>query len=452
MQMNPTGGLLNVVWSALRSVGRLRPRLPVFGLRRELKLADLVLIGIGGTIEASIFVLIAPGAVIAGKLLPISFILGGILAFAVALIYAEVATNMPAEGADLRFIFKAFTSDLWAFITSWLVILGDLAYFTLNLLGLAFYVRAIIPINHLVFAVVVLLAVTAANLRGVKRISLVESAITILLLFFFAVFIGWVFFNNFNSLLPAEPVVDGINLYSLGTILAGTALIYTTFIGYEDITSIAGEVRQPHKVLPKALIFTVVITTLLYVAISFLATQVVPIEQLKTSESPLLLLAKISNIPIFLITITAVLAILSTIVVALLVASRKLYALSQEGYMKNSFGSLNQRGIPTNAILFCSVIVLGLLFTNSIKFVAYLGNSVYLVGVIATTIALVIMKRKDKSFGRWFKVPFFPLVPVLVISFSALVLIFVERGAIMYMILWAAAGGVVYFSTKLLKA
>jgi len=451
MQMNSFRSL-DIVWSALRSVGRLRPKLTFFGLRRELKLTDLILIGIGGTIEASIFVLIAPGAAIAGKLLPVSFILGGILAFAVALIYAEVATNMPAEGADLRFIFKAFTSDLWAFITSWLVILGDLAYFALNLLGLAFYVRAIIPINHLVFAVVVLLAVTAANLRGVKRISLVESAITILLLFFFAVFIGWVFFNNFNSLLPAEPVVDGINLYSLGTILAGTALIYTTFIGYEDITSVAGEVRQPHKVLPKALIFTVVITTLLYVAISFLATQVVPIEQLKTSESPLLLLAKISNIPIFLITITAVLAILSTIVVALLVASRKLYALSQEGYMKNSFGSLNQRGIPTNAILFCSVIVLGLLFTNSIKFVAYLGNSVYLVGVIATTIALVIMKNKDKNFGRWFKVPFFPLVPILVTSLSMLVLIFVERGALIYVLAWAVVGGVVYFSTKLLKA
>src|SRR4030042_998551 len=165
MRITPLRGL-DVAWSVLCSISRLRPKLPVFGLRRELKLADLVLIGIGGTIEASIFVLIAPGAAIAGKLLPVSFILGGILAFAVALIYAEVATNMPAEGADLRFIFKAFASDLWAFITSWLVILGDLACLALNLLGLAFYVRAIIPVNHLVFAVVVLLAGRVGNLRG----------------------------------------------------------------------------------------------------------------------------------------------------------------------------------------------------------------------------------------------------------------------------------------------
>ncbi|OGY23715.1 MAG: hypothetical protein A2172_00110 [Candidatus Woykebacteria bacterium RBG_13_40_15] len=449
--MNPLRNL-DVVWSALRSVGRLRPKFPVFGLRRELKLFDLVLIGVGSTISASIFVLIAPGAAIAGKLLPISFVLGGILAFAVALIYAEVATNMPAEGADLRFIFKAFASDLWAFITSWLVILGDLACLALNLLGLAFYVRAIIPINHLVFAVVVLLAVTVANLRGVKRASLIESVVAILLLFSLAVFIGWVFSNNFGNLLPSVPVTGTGDLHVFGTILAGTALIYASFIGYEDITSIAGEVRQPHKVLPKALVFTVIITTLLYLAVSFLAVQVVPISQLKTSESPLLFLAKMSNIPTLLVTISAILAILSTVVVTLLVASRKLYALSQEGYLKNWFGKLNRWGAPAQTVIFCSAVTLVLLFTNSIKFVAYLGNSVYLVGVIATTIALVIMKRKDKSFGRWFKVPFFPLVPVLVISFSALVLVFVERGAIMYMILWAVAGGVVYFSTKLLKA
>ena len=435
---------MQLIQRAVNSLSKLRvPR-----LKKELGLTDLILIGVGGTIEASIFVLIAPGAAIAGRLLPLSFALGGILALAVALIYAEVSTSMPTEGADLRFIFKSFTSDLWSFITAWLVILGDLAYFALNLLGLALYVKAIFPINHLVFAAAVLLIVTIVNLRGVKRISSVEGIITMTLLFFFAVFIGWVAFNNFPGLQLASPIGEAVNLHTLGTILAGTALIYTTFIGYEDITSVAGEVREPRKILPKALILTVVITACLYLVISFLAVQIVPIHQLKTSESPLLLLAQKSNVPTILVTLTAILAILSTIVVALLVASRKLFALSQEGYLKNWFGKVNRRGVPTWSILFCSVVAAMLLLTNSIKLVAYLGNSVYLVGIIATTLALIIMRNKDKGFDRWFRVPFFPILPILVIIVAAVILIFIEREAILYMFLWAVGGGLLYLFTK----
>jgi len=137
-------------------------------LKKELGFKDLVLIGLGATIEASIFVLIAPGAEIVGKYLPISFILGGALALGVALVYSEIATNLPEEGADLRFIFKSFSSDIWAFITSWLVILGDLSYLALNLLGLTVYLKTFLPINQLAFSIIILLAITVLNLRGIK--------------------------------------------------------------------------------------------------------------------------------------------------------------------------------------------------------------------------------------------------------------------------------------------
>ena len=232
-------------------------------LKKELGLTDLILIGVGSTVEASIFVLLAPGTVIAGKYLPFSFVLGGILALAVALIYSEVATNMSVEGADLRFIFKSFASDLWAFVISWLVILGDLAYFTLNLLGLAIYLGAFLPINRLVFAVVVLVAMIILNLRGIKRVSVFEHVATLLLLFFLAVFVGWIFFNKLGNWGTVDFDVGDLNFHVLLAIIAGTSLIYTTFIGYEDITSVAGEVKNPHKDIPRALIWTVIITTVL---------------------------------------------------------------------------------------------------------------------------------------------------------------------------------------------
>ena len=430
------------------SLSNLRPP----GLRRELGLFDLILIGVGSTIEGSIFVLLAPGAAIAGVYLPFSFLLGAILALAVAFIYSEVAANMPKEGADLRFIFASFSADLWAFVTSWLVILGDLAYFVLNLLGLSIYVGAFLPINQLTFAVVVLIAMAILNLRGVKRVNALERIVTILLLFFLAIFVGWIFFNQFGTWSFSGLGMAEFDTNVIFSIVAGTALIYSAFIGYEDVTSVAGEVKNPHQVIPKALIATVFITSSIYLLLSFLAVHTIPLSELQNSKTPVLLLAKVNNIPTLLVTISALFAILSTLIVSLLVASRKLFALSQEGYLKGWFGRLNSRGAPTFAVLFCSLVSLLLLITSSVKFVAYLGNSVYLVGIIATTAALIIMRRRDKNFGRWFRTPFFPFLPILVIAFSAFVLFFVEREALLYVVGWALLGGLIYYSKKLLKA
>ncbi len=153
-----------------------------------------------------------------------------------------------------------------------------------------------------------------------------------------------------------------------------------------------------------------------------------------------------------MVTIAAFFAILSTLIVSLLVASRKLFALSQEGYLEKWFGRLNRWGTPTLAVVFCGFVALLLLITGSVKFVAYLGNSVYLVGVIATTWALIVMRRKDPGFGRWFRAPFFPLLPIAVIALSAFILIFVEKEAILYGIIWAVAGGLIYFFTKGIKS
>jgi len=416
-------------------------------LKKELGFKDLVLIGLGATIEASIFVLIAPGAEIVGKYLPISFILGGALALGVALVYSEIATNLPEEGADLRFIFKSFSSDIWAFITSWLVILGDLSYLALNLLGLTVYLKTFLPINQLAFSIIILLAITVLNLRGIKRTSLVENSITMVLLFFLAVIVGWAFFNWVGE----NQIVNNISSsdsFILLPIIVGTALIYSSFIGYEDITSVAGEVKDPHKNIPKAMIITVIITTSLYVVLSFLSVQTIPLAQLKESETPLLLLAITNNIPSFIVTAAAILAIVSTLVITLLVASRKVFALAQEDYFKNWLGNTNSSGVPTQAVLFCTFITLILTIIGSVKFVAYLGNSVYLIGVIATTVALLIMHRKNPNFGRWFRVPFSPYLPLLIIFVSGTVLIFVETRALFYVFVWGLIGAFIYHLNK----
>jgi len=196
------------------------------------------------------------------------------------------------------------------------------------------------------------------------------------------------------------------------------------------------------------MIITVIITTSLYVVLSFLSVQTIPLAQLKESETPLLLLAITNNIPSFIVTAAAILAIVSTLVITLLVASRKVFALAQEDYFKNWLGNTNSSGVPTQAVLFCTFITLILTIIGSVKFVAYLGNSVYLIGVIATTVALLIMHRKNPNFGRWFRVPFSPYLPLLIIFVSGTVLIFVETRALFYVFVWGLIGAFIYHLNK----
>src|SRR6056297_2233228 len=95
--------------------------------KRELGLPFLVLIGVGGTIGPGIFVLLSPGARLAGSALPWAFLLGGLLSLGVALIYAGFGSAMPTSGASLYFLFEAFGGNSLSFITSWLIILGDIS-------------------------------------------------------------------------------------------------------------------------------------------------------------------------------------------------------------------------------------------------------------------------------------------------------------------------------------
>lgn len=416
-------------------------------LQRNIGLVMLCVIGLGGTVGGGMFVLISHGAAVAGEYLPVSFLLGGVLAFFGALLYAELGTTIPRSGASLALVFNTTRRRYYPFIFSWLVLLGDVSYLVINAIGLAFYASFFIPVPPIALALGALLLSVLINLRGAASTGKSEIITAATLIGLLAVYTGLVITRpefqfeagTFFTELPR-------NIFPL---IAGVALIFTTYIGYEYIASVAEEVKEPSKNIPRALMITVGAATAIFTVVSLATVNIVPINALSHSDAPFLLVAEHLGTAGWIIIIpAAVLATAGSLLAATLVASRRLYALGEEGMFEGTFSLLNRNDVPYRAVLGVTVLAVFLLLTNSVTFVAYMGNAVYLVSLIVIALSLIRFRRQRPYLARPFKIPFFPWLPIGMMILAGGVLLLVGPVSLFATALWALLGYLVYLSTR----
>jgi len=410
--------------------------------KRRIGLVSLIIIGLGSMIGSGIFVLLGPAAGIAGTSLPYAFLLGGILALIVALIYGEFTSALPTSSSSLVLIFSAYGRGATAFIISWLIVLGDIAFASVNALGFAYYASLIFPINEIAIAVMAILAVFFINIKGVKNNPTFRDIFSLLLVFGFVSFI-LIFLMKYD--VTMDPFY-GISSESIFPVIAATALIYTSFIGYQDFTFAvaAEEVKRPERNMYKALIITVFLATVLFFLISFVAVRVIDPQELGGSNAPLLLVAdRLGSWGRFLVIPTAIFATLSSLFVTFLAGARELHSISKQGF----FGGLqkvNEKDAPSRCLFFVTILALFLVLANSVELGAYLGNTVYLIAIIFISYALIRLRKKRPYLTRPFKVPFFPLLPIFAIIISLTVLFWVGVKALFITFLWALVGFIFY--------
>ena len=421
---------------------------PRHKLKRRLGLFTLCVIGIGGTIGGGIFVLLSPGAEVAGEYLPLSFILGGALAFMGALLYAELGTTIPRSGSSIELVFSTTRHKYYPFIFSWLVMLGDVSYLVINALGIAFYANFFIAVNPVVLAFAAICVAVLINLKGIASTGRVEifteSTLVILLLGLVAV--------AFAS--PEFSFGPGAFIASIPTqafpIIGGTALVFTTFVGYEYIASIAEEADEPAKNIPRALMISVVIATIIFTTVSFVAVNTVSPSILASSDAPLLFVAEqIGGLARLIVIPAALIATAGSLLAATLVSSRRLYALSKQGYMRSVFSKVNGNDVPHRSVLGIATLAVFLLLSNSVTFIAYLGNTVYLIVLIVVAASLLHFRKQRPYLARPFRAPFFPWMPLALIGLAATILLFVGPMSIAVTLLWSLLGYFVYLVTRI---
>ena len=338
-------------------------------LKRVLSMPMLVLYGLGTTIGAGIYALIGEVAGSAGVYAPVSFLVAGTLAAVSGLSFAELGARMPSSAGEARFVREGLNSAVLALIVGLLVIASGVVSSAAVTNGFAGYFMELTDAPRLasVAGVVILLGALAAwgigeSVAVAAVLTLIEAGGLLLVI--------WAGSNAVVEPLPSfGELVPPLELAAWGGIFVGSFLAFFAFVGFEDMVNVAEEVKDVTRVMPRAIIVTLVVTLVLYVALALVAVRSVPVEELAASQAPLALVySRATGWSADPISMIAVLATVNGALIQIVMASRVLYGLSAQGQLPAAFGRVNARTrtpIVATVTVTAVVLVLALAFRTA---------------------------------------------------------------------------------------
>jgi len=259
-------------------------------LRRALTLTHVVLYGLGVTIGAGIYVLVAAAASRAGMHAPIAFVAAGLLMGLTGLSLAELGVRMPVAAGEAAYARAAFHSERIAAFVGLLCIAMSLVSAATISVGAAGYIAVFIPAPDKVLIAAVVLSMGAIAARGILESVSFAGVMTLIELGGLAMVIvaGFLFEPDVISRVPEVlPLTADAGVWS--GIFTASLLAVFAFIGFEGIVNIAEEVKDPSRTLPRAIIYTLAISTILYVLVMWVALIAVGPAELAASNAPIAL-------------------------------------------------------------------------------------------------------------------------------------------------------------------
>jgi APA family basic amino acid/polyamine antiporter len=392
-------------------------------LRRALSLPLLTLYGIGVTIGAGIYVLVGVTAARAGIYAPLTFVAAACVVAFTCLSYAELSTRYPVSAGEAEYLQRAFGSRLLAASVGLLLVTTGIVSSAAISIGAASYLKNFIalPEPYLVLGLVIVLALIAT--WGIVESITVAAVFTLIEVAGLAMVI-WFGANSISDpSLLTKAFSPGMDMASWTGIAAGSLLAFFAFVGFEDIVNVAEEVEDPVWTLPRAILVTLVISTIAYLAVVTTMVAAVPLDVLAASKAPLaLVFAGKSSIYSSLFNLIAVIATINGILIQMIMSSRVLYGLSVQGNLPAFFGYVHPRlRTPVLATLVVAFIVAILALTTPIARLAETTSQAVLLVFIAVNAALIGIKlRSGVSAAEHFETPLW--VPFAGIATCALLL------------------------------
>ena len=318
---------------------------------------------------------------------------------------------------------KAFRSPLVAFLVAFAVMASGVT--SASALSRAFggdYLAEFIDINVVVAAVVFVLVVAVINYIGILLSVRLNVVFTVVELggLFLVVLIG------VGALLdgtgdPGRALEFKEGTAPLLAVLAGASVAFYSLIGFEDSVNIAEEAEQPRRSYPVALFGGLAAAGLIYLLVTVVASMAVPTHQLATSSGALLEVVQIGPlaVPTKVFSAIGLLALANGALINMIMASRLLYGMATEGVLPSYFARLSPRATPIVAIVFTTLIAVGLIATGDLGALADTTVLLLLLVFIAVNVSVLILRR-DPVAQEHFRVPSF--VPVLGIAGCCLVM------------------------------
>ena len=366
------------------------------GLHREIGLFGAVAYGVGTILGAGVYALIGIAAGKAGNAVWLSFaIAAGVAAFS-GLSYARLSAILPVSGAEYAYVEESFHSKFWAFIVGWLVLVSSIISAAAVALGFGGYLSSLLSVPVEIGAAILIVVLSLVNYLGIRESLILNIVMTLIELagILIIIVLGLGYLGSVD--LTYSPTgVTGV--------VGAVGIIFFAFIGFEGLVKIGEETRDPTRTIPRALLLSLVITTVLYVLVAVSVVSILPYQELAASSSPLADAALRAQGPTaaLVLAVVALISTANTVLIILIATSRIAYGMSARSALPGVFASLHpERGTPRAAILLSMAASVAFCFLGGIELTANAANFTIFMVFLAVNLAVIQFARLDKGIGR----------------------------------------------------
>ncbi len=438
---------------------------------------SITALGIGAIIGAGIFVLTGTAAAqYAGPGIILSFVLGGIVCGFVGLCYAELAAMLPISGSSYTYTY-ATLGEIFAWMIGWDLILEYAMGAATVAVGWSGYIVSICRDVGIVVpatlaaapgtvvklpdgspataifnlpAALIIAALTTLLVLGTKDSARLNNIMVVIKLAVVAAFICvGAFFVSTAHWHPFIPPNDGrFGHFGLSGILRGSAVVFFAFIGFDAVSTAAQEAKTPQRDMPIGILGSLVICTLLYVAVAAVLTGLVPYDQLNVADPIARGVDAVGLVWFSIVIKIGALAGLTTVILVLLYGqSRIFFTMSQDGLLPHMFALVH----PTLKTPFRSQILIGVVVAVVAALVPIhvLGEMVSIGTLFAFALvcgAVIYLRRSDSEAFRPFRVPGVRVVPVCGVLFCLLLMSGLPLATWLRLLVWLVVGLAIYVS------
>ncbi|WP_395397862.1 amino acid permease [Novosphingobium sp. BL-8A] len=449
-----------------KSIEKLSQRDSGHSLAKTLSWPHLIALGVGAIVGTGIYTLTGVGAERAGPAVILAFAVAGAVCACAALAYAEMATLIPAAGSAYTFSYAAMGETV-AWVVGWSLILEYSLACSTVAVGWSGYLvgwieSAGVHLPHALLvgphgggvinlpAVLVALAVMGMLIAGTRESATLNIVLVIIKLVALSIFVAFAApaftADNMHPFMPygfASTEVGGMQR----GVMAAAAIVFFAFYGFDAVATSAEEAKNPGRDLTIGIVGSMVVCTVIYMAVAITAIGALPFQQLANSPEPLALVLRQLGQPVaaHLIALAAVLALPSVILVMMYGQSRVFFVMARDGLLPRSLAKISPRtGAPTRITLITGISIALVAGVFRLDEIAELANAGTLIAFISVGACLMILRRRFPELPRLFKCPQPYIVGTLTILGCAYLLFSLPSTTLVRFGIWNVIGLVAY--------